>query len=87
MRVNMTINDDLLARIDTYAKANFMSRSSVVGFACNQFLVQHELQSLLVDMNRAMRKIADEGNLDDEQLKQIEQWNSMMRLLTMTAAE
>lgn len=33
MRVNMTLNDELLARIDNYSKSNYMIRSSVVSFA------------------------------------------------------
>ena len=55
MRVTMTLNDDLLKRIETYAKANYMNRSSVVSFACNQFLMANELQSLMVDVKRAMQ--------------------------------
>ena len=54
MRVNMTLNDELLERIDNYAKSNYMSRSSVVSFACNQFLMANELQSLMVDMKRVL---------------------------------
>jgi len=72
MRVNMTLNDELLSRIDTYAKLNYMNRSSVVSFACNQYLLQMEMQSLLVDMKRAMQKIAETGTVTEEQLKQLE---------------
>lgn len=72
MRVNITLNDELLSKIDTYAKSNYMNRSSVVSFACNQFLLQNELQSLLIDVKRAMQKIADTGSVTQEQLNQLE---------------
>ena len=77
MRVNMTLNDELLKRIDTYAKDNYMNRSSVVSFACNQFLTSVELSSLLVDMKRAIKKIADSGTCTAEQLKEFEKYEAL----------
>lgn len=82
MRVNMTLNDELLKRLDTYAKANYMNRSSVVSFACNQFLMANELQSLLVDMKRAMQKIADCGTVPEEQMKELEKFEMLCDMMT-----
>lgn len=76
-RVTMTLNDELLKRIDTYAKDNYMNRSSVVSFACNQFLTGVELTSLMVDMKRAVKKIADSGNCTEEQMKELEKYQSL----------
>lgn len=81
MRVNMTLNDELLARIDNYAKSNYMSRSSVVSFACNQFLMANELQSLYVDMKRALQTIASKETITDEQLKEIEKFENLCDLM------
>lgn len=81
MRVNMTINDELLARVDSYAKANYMTRSSVVGFACNQFLIANEMQSLLVEMKRAMQKIAESGSVDEEQQRKIDEFYTACNVL------
>lgn len=82
MRVNMTLNDELLKRLDTYAKANYMNRSSLVSFACNQFLMANELQSLMVDMKRAMQKIADCGTISDEQIKELEKFQMLCDMVT-----
>lgn len=80
MRVTMTLNDELLKRIDTYAKDNYMNRSSVVSFACNQFLTGVELTSLMVDMKRAVKKIADSCTCTDEQLKELEKYEALCDL-------
>ena len=80
MRVNMTLNDELLKRIDTYAKDNYMNRSSVVSFACNQFLTGVELTSLMVDMKRAVKKIADSGTCTAEQMKELEKYEALCDL-------
>ena len=82
MRVTMTLNDDLLKRIETYAKANYMNRSSVVSFACNQFLMANELQSLMVDVKRAMQKIADCGTVPEEQIKEMEKFKMLCDMIT-----
>lgn len=82
MRVTMTLNDDLLKRIETYAKANYMNRSSVVSFACNQFLMANELQSLMVDVKRAMQKIADCGTVPEEQMKELEKFEMLCDMIT-----
>ena len=82
MRVTMTLNDDLLKRIDNYAKTNYMNRSSVVSFACNQFLMANELQSLMVDMKRAMQKIADCGTVPEEQMKELEKFEMLCDMIT-----
>lgn len=87
MRVNMTLNNELLERIDNYAKSNYMNRSSVVSFACNQFLISNELQSLLVDMKRALQTIANKETITDEQLKELEKFENICDLMTKKMPE
>ena len=87
MRVNMTLNNELLERIDNYAKSNYMNRSSVVSFACNQFLISNELQSLLVDMKRALQTIANKETITDEQLKELEKFENICDLITKKMPE
>ena len=87
MRVNMTLNNELLERIDNYGKSNYMNRSSVVSFACNQFLISNELQSLLVDMKRALQTIANKETITDEQLKELEKFENICDLITKKMPE
>lgn len=81
MRVNMNLNDELLERIDNYAKLNYMNRSSVVSFACNQFLMANEMQSLIIDMKRALQVIANNENISAEDLKELEKYENLCDLL------
>ena len=80
MRVNMNLNDELLERIDNYAKLNYMNRSSVVSFACNQFLMANEMQSLIIDMKRALQVIANNENISAEDLKELEKYENLCDL-------
>lgn len=69
MRINMTMNDELLRRVDRYAELNYMNRSNVVSVACNQFLITCEMQTLIIDVKRAIQKIAEVGTISDEDQK------------------
>lgn len=86
-RVTLSINDELLTRIDSYAKTNYMNRSSVISFATNQFLIAHEMQSLMVEMKRAMQKIAENGMVDESQKEQMDKFLVMCELFQEGAAE
>ena len=65
MKVQMSLNEDLVARADKYAKANYMTRSALVTTALNQFLLASELSSVLTEMSVCMRKIADTGSISN----------------------
>jgi metal-responsive CopG/Arc/MetJ family transcriptional regulator len=80
MRINLTLNNELLERVDTFAKSNYMTRSSVVAFACNQLLLQNELSSLLVSMKRAFETIAENGSCTDEQMKELDKFAELVEL-------
>lgn len=72
MKITMNINDDLLERVDRYAKLNYLSRTSVFSFAVSQFLTAQELPSMMSNMNNAMLKIAETGTITEEQQKTLD---------------
>ena len=56
-KVQISIDDGLLARIDDYADSNYMSRSGLITFATNQFLSTAQMVmniSILMDMTVRM---------------------------------
>lgn len=42
MKIQISINDELLARVDKCATANYMSRSGFITEACLQLILQRE---------------------------------------------
>ena len=83
MKVTLSLNDDLVKRIDDYALEMFMKRSAVVSLACIQFLDASEGIKAVKDMSVAMRKLADkEGKIDDKMLQEIEDFERISNLLT-----
>ena len=68
----MNVNDDLLRRVDSYAKANYQTRTGVFCFAVSQFLLSQQLPSLMISMEQAMKKISETGVIDAEAKKTLD---------------
>jgi len=82
MKVNVTLDDDLMKRIDEYSDENYMTRSGLISFACTAFLNSADVTRAIKDMALAMRKIADSGSIDEETRKQLEDFERLSRMLT-----
>lgn len=82
MKVQITINDDLLRRVDRYASDNYMSRSGFISTACNDYLAGVEMKYALRDLALACRKIADTGEVDAETQKQLDDFQRLANLMT-----
>ena len=80
--VQISIDDELLKRIDTFADNNYMSRSGLFTIAVNQYLNMNEVTSAIVRLNLAFEKIAENGNIDDKTMKELEDWQRLANLLS-----
>ena len=83
MKVQLSLNDDLMARIDKCAKENYLNRSALVSVAVTQYLNGAEMVSALRDLSVCMRKIADTGTVDDETKAKLA---DLERFVTMVSA-
>ena len=66
MKVNVSLDDELMARIDRYADENYMSRSGLITLACTQYLNQFDIINAWKEVAVCMRTIADKGTVDHE---------------------
>ena len=82
MKVQMSLNDELVKRVDKYAADNYLTRSATVSIALSQFLSAHELTAFVRDISLAMRKIADTGVVDDDVMRKLEDFDRMAKLLS-----
>lgn len=81
-KVQISIDDELLQRVDRQADANYMSRSGLISLACSQFLNSQDVMLAIKDISLAMRKIADNGTVDQETMEQLEDFERLSRMLT-----
>lgn len=81
MKVQITLDEELVSRIDKYADENYLSRSGFISLSATQYLNQVEVISAIKNMGLAMRKIADTGSIDHETMEQLEDFHRLSQML------
>ena len=80
MKVNVSIDEELLKRMDKYADENFMSRSGLISLAVTQYLNQFDIINAWKEVAICMRTIADKGTVDHETMEQLEDFERLARM-------
>lgn len=80
-KVQISIDDKLLERIDNYADDNYVSRSGLISLGMAEFLNSKEVIGLVKDMSLAVRKIADNSVVDDETMNKLEDFERVCKML------
>lgn len=81
MKVQVSLDDELMKRIDEYADQNYMSRSGLISLATTQFLNTADVTKAIIDMSLCMRKIADTGKVDHETMEHLEDLERLSKML------
>lgn len=82
MKINITIDDELLSRADDFAKKNYLSRSGLISYALNDYLTQKELFSAIASMGISMQKLADKKEIDDDFKAELENFYKLAAIFT-----
>lgn len=80
MRIQISIDDDLLERIDKFAVKNFMTRSALLQQSALSYIQSREFLSLLPDMSMTLKNIAAKEDLSDEDSKQIKDMENVVSM-------
>lgn len=83
MKVQITLDDALMERVDAYADENYMSRSGLLSLAITQFLNASDVTKAIKEMAVCMRKIADNGTVDHDIMEQLEDFERLSKMLVM----
>lgn len=81
MKLQISMDDELVARIDNCADNNYMSRSGFISQACVQLLNQTELVSSVNRISYACQKVAETNELDDETKQQFKEFEMLAKIL------
>ena len=83
MKINITINDELLSRVDELAKEQYMSRSGFIAQAVVNYMNQQESMKMIRMMTKAMQRIAETGTVSEETKKEFEQIQQFCQYLSL----
>lgn len=81
VKINITLDEELMRRIDDYAEENYLNRSSLISLAATQFLNAADVTKAVKQMALAMRKIADTGEIDESARKELEDLERLLKML------
>ena len=81
IKVNVSLDENLVRRMDEYAENNYLKRSSLVSLALTQFLNANDVTNAIIEMSLCMRKIADSGEIDDSTLEQLEDFERLSKII------
>lgn len=78
--ITASVSDELAKRLQKYAKGHALTTSATVNLCIKQYLDSEELKPTLGMLSKAFTKIADTGKLDDETTKQIQAFDTLIKL-------
>lgn len=80
-KVQISINDNLLKRLDDFADENYTSRSGLIQTAVTEYLNTREVLMLVKNISLAVAKVADTGNIDEETMKKLEDFDRATKVM------
>jgi metal-responsive CopG/Arc/MetJ family transcriptional regulator len=81
-KLNISVDDELLRRVDDYADEHYMNRSAVFSLAATQLLNSERAVKAVFDIALSMRKIADSGCISDEDKQKLSEFETFAKVLT-----
>ncbi len=80
-KVNITLDEDLMKRVDAYADDNYLTRSGLVSLALTQFLNQYDVCRAITDISVSMRKISENKKLSSEEIDNLRDFETLAKML------
>jgi len=78
-KIQISINDELLKRVDDFADESYTSRSGLVTQALSEYLNARETMKLVKNLSLAIGKLAETGELDQDTMNMIQDFERFTR--------
>ena len=82
-KVNISISEGLLERVDEYCRENSLSRSGLISLSLNQYLTSQEVIVLLRNLNSTMQKIAEGNMLEEEIVLKLREYQHIINMMVL----
>lgn len=81
MKVQISVDDELMAKVDQAIEAMHVNRSGYFSMAVAQQVQTWEMVNAIKLMSFSIKKIADTGVVDDETRHQIEDFERLVKMI------
>lgn len=80
VKVQITLDEELLNSVDEYCDKNYMNRSWLISQALVQVINQQKMIDAIGNISIAMRNVSENGILDEDTKRQMEQFENLCKL-------
>lgn len=80
IKVQITLDEELLKDVDDYCDKNYMNRSWFISSCCNRAINEQKLIDSISNLSLSIRKCAEQGSLDEATIKDMETYESLAKL-------
>lgn len=84
MKIQISVSDELLARVDDFAKRTYMSRSAVFQQGALSYVSANETLAMLPVIQNILDNIDLSGEVSEEDLKTVEDYQNAVKLIRKT---
>ena len=81
-KFQVSMDDELSARVEDYADRHFMTRSGVVTMACNQLLLTEDVQRSIKTVALAMKRIAESNQIDEKSKEELHEFEVLAKMIS-----
>lgn len=81
-KVQISIDDRLLEKVDSFADSNYTTRSGLITSALNQYVLSLEVSNALSNLYILMRQISEDKSISEEQKRQLNDIETLVRLFS-----
>ena len=82
VKINVTIDDELLRQVDDYCDENFTNRSMLISQQLTAVINQDKIIKSISDLSLALKKASEIGTIDEETEKKIKGFEFLANMLT-----
>lgn len=84
MKIQISVSDELLARVDDFAKRTYMTRSAVFQQGALSYVSANETLAMLPVIQNILDNIDLSGEISEEDLKTVEDYQNAVKLIRKT---
>lgn len=81
VKVQITLEEELLNMVDDYCDKNFMNRSWLISQSLMQVLNQQKMIDSFSNLSIAIKNAVANGNIDEETKKEIQNFETLCSML------
>lgn len=82
VKVQITMEDDLLDMLDNYCDKNYMNRSIAISQAVSQVVMQQKLIDSISELSYAVKLCIEKGQFDEETQNKIKEFEVLAKVFT-----